>query len=453
MSASGLAYLLLNNNQATDNQSTPVAANPAPTSATSATTKTLNNGTTANASPLIIWGIFDRSDSLTPLFDQWSIETGIKVSYIEQEPSIFEPAVFNELAELDNGPDLLILPDRLAKRHRQQLVAIPENSLAQAYGLVPTKRLFRKVAPTPTNAQILDEYFLPFFNQTLAKQSEVYALPLAADNLGLFVNLDRLTKLGQSQPPLYWDEIQSLAQKHPDQKIINLGGTAGVPQATDLLYLLMAQNGTELFSQDLRTALFNQATVKANGELVDSGLEALGFWLSFNYQPPADRSAWQEWLSGELPIYVDYSYRIEELKQQNPKFRYTTASLPQIRDSARPLNLGQGMAMGITRQSQNKATALRLATWLTTRANAARYARSTERLPSQSSLVLDPTIRQPINQPFLNDLGITISLNTGREAELSKVTEQALELWRATGNLTQTLDQLTTLATAALRQL
>lgn len=447
-----MAYLLLNNNQSQQGQNSQPTA--VATSQNTASTKTTNQAQpNANGTPLIIWGIFDRSDSLTPLFDEWSAQSGIKVSYIEQEPSIFEPAVFNELAELDNGPDLLILPDRLAKRHRQQLVPLPENSLAEAYGLVPTKRLFRKVAPTPTNAQILDEYFLPFFSQTLARQSEVYTLPLASDNLGLFVNLDRLTKLGQSQPPLYWDEIQSLAQKNPDQKIVNLGGTAGVPQATDLLYLLMAQNGTELFSQDLRTALFNQATVKANGEPVDSGLEALGFWLSFNYQPPADRSAWQEWLSGELPIYIDYSYRIEELKQQNPNFRYTTASLPQIRDSARPLNLGQGMAMGITRQSQNKATALQLATWLTTRANAARYARSTERLPSQSSLVLDPTIRQPINQPFLNDLGITISLNTGREAELARVTEQALELWRATGNLTQTLDQLTTLATAALRQL
>jgi ABC-type glycerol-3-phosphate transport system substrate-binding protein len=208
-----------------------------------------------------------------------------------------------------------------------------------------------KVAPAPSvgdntiiNEQKFRNNLVDVAAQDFVLEGKVYGIPLSVDNLALYYNKDLFNQAGIALPPVTWNEfiadVIKLTSIDSFGSIVQSGASIGtaynINRSTDILSLIMLQNGTKM-TNDQGRASFDNAIYGSSSRGVYPGEEALNFYTQF----ANSRSPYYTWnpsmhysidafSEGTVAMMINYSWNIETIKAKSPKLNFAIASVPQF---------------------------------------------------------------------------------------------------------------------------
>jgi multiple sugar transport system substrate-binding protein len=135
-----------------------------------------------------------------------------------------------------------------------------------------------------------------------------------------------------------------------------MGTAYNVERSTDILSLLMLQDGAPMTDQN-GYATFNQLPEGYN-RAGSPAIEALNFYTSFA-SPATQAYTWnnkmpdslQSFENGQTAFFLGYAYQIPTIKTQAPKLNFGIASVPQI---SNPVNFANYWVDTVSKKSQHQ---------------------------------------------------------------------------------------------------
>lgn len=267
------------------------------------------------AAKLTVWGT-ENSQSFGTLVATYPYGT---VAYREINPANYQVDVLSALAA-GAGPDVLEIGNRDLAKWKSVLAPFPTSSAA--FGLLQISQLFPDVV-----------------KQDFVSGGQIYGLPLSIDTLVMVYNEDLFNSAGIASPPKTWNDFDLDVEK---LRVINAGGQitqaaaaiggseANIPNAPDILSLLMLQNGTQM----------NDAN-SVNGV----GLRAFNFYLQFaNAASPyytwndAMGNAFDSFAAGKTAIVFAYQADLATIRAKAPFLHFGVAPTPQAEGASVSVN-------------------------------------------------------------------------------------------------------------------
>ncbi|MFA6383641.1 MAG: extracellular solute-binding protein [Parcubacteria group bacterium] len=282
---------------------------------------------------LEIWGLFDDSDTFLGTFEayQKSNPNVLSISYKKLSPDTYKKELVEALAS-GQGPDIFLIQNTWLPSFMDKITPVTADIL--------TEQKFRSDFVDVVAADFID-------------QGKIYAVPLSVDTLGLYYNKDLFNQAGITSPPATWDDfaedVKKLTKIDGIGRIQQAGAAIGtaynINRSTDVLTLLMLQNGTKMTDDRQSRALFDQGGGKrdSNGKSVIPGLETLNFYTQFakagtfytwNKEMHYSTDAFSE---NNLAMMLNYSWQIPTIRNKAPKLNFAVAPIPQLNPST-PIN-------------------------------------------------------------------------------------------------------------------
>jgi multiple sugar transport system substrate-binding protein len=296
--------------------------------------KTETSTTTAKNVTLTYWGLWEPSELMLSLFKEYeTANPGVKIEYIKQSHKEYRERLQTAVAS-GSGPDLFRFHASWTPMLRSELSSLP------------------------TSVMSVSEYqstFYPVAYNQLQLSGQIVGIPLGYEGLTLFYNKD-VFKTAGAQPPTTWAELRTLANQLTVRSgaQIQRGGAAlgtatNVEHFSDILGLLMLQNGADLTAP-------NSAEAR----------DALTFYTNF---AKADK-VWDESLPsstvafarGEAAMMLAPSWRAYEVMAINPELQFGMASVPKLSDTR--MGWASYWAEGVSAQSKSKDEAWKLLKYL-----------------------------------------------------------------------------------------
>jgi multiple sugar transport system substrate-binding protein len=279
---------------------------------------------TAQAMTLNVWGTDNKKvfDNLITYYTQYN--SAAKITYTQIDPTDYENELLRAFAE-GNGPDVFEIGNRSLPKWRSALAELPE-AYASQFGTLQMQNDFPSVVQSD------------FMSGATVTSTGIYALPLSIDTLAMFYNKDLFDSVGIASPPTTWDDFETDVQK---LRILNAGGQitqagaalggseTSIPNAPDILSLLMLQNGTQMVSADLSSAKFA-------GDSTSAGVSAFNFYLQFAnaaspYYTWNDNmgSNIQSFVNKQVAIIFGYHDTLGTIRAKAPFMDVGIAAVPQ----------------------------------------------------------------------------------------------------------------------------
>lgn len=307
-----------------------------------------NNKLAGVRGTVVVWGTFDDHvpafTSMVADFNQ-QYQGSIVLNYQYHDAKSFDNDIIEALAA-GKGPDVLLLPDDLVLRHSNKIQTIPYTTMDQ--------RTFKD-----TFIDAAEIYLRP---------EGVLALPFAVDPLVLYWNRDIFANASLALPPKFWDEVlvmtPGLTRRDRDQNIVQsaiaLGEFVNVHRAKDILAMLFLQVGNPIVSVVSGRPEASLAGNMAGGDAVRGAESALRFYVDFT-NPLKSIYTWNrsrgdsrdEFINGNLAMYLDYASTYRELKTKNPHLNFDVAPVPQPRDARSQITIGKVYGLAAMKTSKN----------------------------------------------------------------------------------------------------
>jgi multiple sugar transport system substrate-binding protein len=173
----------------------------------------------------------------------------------------------------------------------------------------------------------------------VVRDGKIVALPLSVDTLALYYNRDLLNAANIPEPPTTWTQFQEnvtkLTKIGQNNSILKAGAAIGtsknVERASDILNLLMMQNGVQMVD-DRGVASFGY---EAGGSFLAE--DAIRFYTDFA-NPLKQVYTWNEkqqnsfnaFVNGKAAFFFGYSYHAPLIKAASPKLNFSITQVPQI---------------------------------------------------------------------------------------------------------------------------
>lgn len=315
-----------------------------------------------NANKVIVWS-FENSDVWQPIKrDFESQNKGMTLVYQQQAlDSNYETRVLNSILSTQK-PDIWAMPNDWVYRHKDKLLPMPD-TLAQSINM--------------------DNDFVPAIKQSVMFDNKIYALSPSAEPLmvyyrdDIFQNTlqdkqnqidstdraarDRLDAL-LNEPPKIWSDFSETVKLLTVKNGAGISqsglafGTPGIPNADEILYLLMLQNETDIVSDNLLLTTFNLPKTTSVGANDIPGQRALEFYTSFA-DPKSANYSWNDTLgnavdafgTGKTAMIFGYSSLQNVLLQKYPDLRYRKAFVPQVsNDTEKITDFARFTAYGVS---------------------------------------------------------------------------------------------------------
>ncbi|MFA5184534.1 MAG: sugar ABC transporter substrate-binding protein [Patescibacteria group bacterium] len=313
--------------------------------------KITNQDTQEAMKPITItyWRVFDSQDAFQDIITKYkALHPFVTIEYRKLRYEEYEKELLNALAE-DRGPDVFSIHNTWLEKYQTKLAPMPE-TITMAYPVV--KGTVKKEVVTElrtTNSLTLKELKDNFVDavsyDVILSDGKIYGLPLSVDTLAMYYNKDLFNNAGISQAPQYWNkeflqDVKKLTKQDQKQGIIQagvaLGGAANINRASDILSVLMMQNGAVMLD-DSRQVAFHKIPAINKENNYNPGLEALRFYTDFS-NPVKESYSWNDslpnslemFISGNLAVMFSYSYDLPTIKARAPKLNFSVAKLPQI---------------------------------------------------------------------------------------------------------------------------
>lgn len=358
---------------------------------------------------LTYWRVFDESDAFQEIIAKYkTLHPFINIEYRKLRYEEYEAELLNALAE-DRGPDIFSIHNTWVKKYQSKLAPLPE-TITMVYPVV--KGTFKKETVSElmttrslTPIEIKDSFVDVVGRDAILEDGKVYGLPLSVDTLAMFYNKDLFNSAGISQIPQYWNkeflqDIKKLTrfdnEKNITQAGIALGGSTNISRFSDILSVLMMQNGATMIN-DNRQVVFNQMPAITKDKNYNPGIEALRFYTDFS-NPQKESYAWNNnlpnslemFIGGNLAIMFGYSYNIDTIKAQAPKLNFSVASLPQIEgNSANNINFANYWLETVSKKSKHQNEAWDFIQFITKEEQAKIYLAKTKYPTALRSLIKD----------------------------------------------------------------
>jgi len=195
--------------------------------------------------------------------------------------------------------------------------------------------------------------FYPVATANLRSGADFLGIPLMMDTLALYYNED-IFQTYEKEPPTTWEELRELATalttKDENGRIlvagVALGATSNVDHWSDILGLLMFQNGADLTAP--------AACSQKGEEKICLGADALTFYTLFKKvdkvwdetMPPSTMA----FVGGKLAMYFAPSWRVFNIKEINPELRFKVVPVPQV--SGENITWASFWVEGVAKKSQ-----------------------------------------------------------------------------------------------------
>lgn len=317
----------------------------------------VTNNASSAVGQVVIWGPLDASVFSSELHLAAEDDPRYsQVSYVQKDPSTYVEDLTKALAE-GSGPDLFLMTQDAVVRDAGKAYIIPYTTL-----------------PKDQFENAFVQASSPFLSQ-----GGIVGLPLLADPLVMFWNRDILGSGGYAQPPAYWDEISTLAQKivqrddisgNVTRSAVALGEYRNVDHAKDLIALLVMQAGGAITARDNGGQVIPVLSARSTGASGQAGESALRFYTEFADPSKSDYSwnrskpdALSAFAAGDLALYFGYASEAQTIQRLNPNLNFSVAPMPQVR-GASAISVAHIYALAAARTSHNLPGALTVATLL-----------------------------------------------------------------------------------------
>ena len=251
------------------------------------------------------WGLWENDATVRGVIADFEAKNPkIKVSYTKQSPRQYRERLSAAIAR-GEGPDLF--------RFHNTWVAMMASDLA----------------PVPKSVMTPEEFagaFYPVAKNDLVAGGAIYGIPLMMDGLGLYINEELFAKAGVSEP-VTWEDVLTIVPKLTVKdgptittSAIALGTTGNVENWSDILGLMMLQNGANL--------------VGLSGKEAE---ETLLFYRKFA-DPVDPMYTWNETLDnsiyafaiGKVAMILAPSWRAFDVRQISSGLRFKIVPVPQL---------------------------------------------------------------------------------------------------------------------------
>ncbi len=301
---------------------------------------------------LNIWGVWDDSSDWQEIINSYqALHPYITINYSKIRYEEYEQMLLEGWAT-DTGPDIFAIPNSwIASYSTKFLSPMPASTSVSYY--TTEKVLFKtetkidpRTEPSLNAAAINRDYIDSVYNDIILSGS-IYGLPMGINTLALYFNRDLLNQANIVQPPQTWSEFTNMVQNitllDDDDEIIRaaaaLGGYDNMPNVSDIVTLLMMQNGANM-AVNKKQALFNQAS--ASDPTYFPAREALRFYTDFS-NPNKSVYTWNnelpdalnEFASGKLAFLFAYPFQEAEIRSKAQGINYEVSSVPQINPNNR----------------------------------------------------------------------------------------------------------------------
>lgn len=251
------------------------------------------------------WGLWEDEATVSPLISDYeSQHPNVKITYVKQSKEDYRERLTNTLAKGTDGPDIFTFHNTWAPMYKNDLDVIP---------------------PTVMASQEYSQTFFPVVSSDLRTQNGLVGIPLGIDTIALFINTDIFATYGKTAPRT-WDDLRQTAldltikdqNGNITQSGVALGRTENVDNWQEVLALMMVQNGVNLTSMTP----------------TDRAQTALSFFTVFSNTD----HVWDETLppstvafaTGKTAMYFGPSWRVFDIKQQNPNLHFSVVPVPQL---------------------------------------------------------------------------------------------------------------------------
>lgn len=314
---------------------------------------------------LTYWRVYDGQDSFDEIIDAYKkLHPFITINYRKLRYSEYESELLNALAE-DRGPDIFSIHNTWTKKYLNKISPMPSD-ITMAYPVtkgtikkevIPELRTSKSIGLNDIKNNFADAVYqdavISVLNEkTKQYEQKVYGLPLSVDTLAMYYNKDLFNNAGIAEPPVFWNnefqqDVKKMTKQDNKGEIVQsgaaLGGSVNIERYSDILSVLMMQNGSVMMD-DGGQVLFNRIPTALKDQKYNPGLEALRFYSDFA-NPAKEVYSWNKNLNnslsmfaqGKLAVMFGYSYHLPTIKSQAPKLNFSIAKLPQIEGNT-PIN-------------------------------------------------------------------------------------------------------------------
>lgn len=336
---------------------------------------------------LEFWGSFDDPYTFSEIIRNFKKSyPNISIKYRNIPFDNYEETVIDALAA-GQGPDIWMIHSSWLPKHKDKLKPLPKEL---NYSLADFRKDFVDVA-----------------EKDLVDNGQIYALPLYVDTLALYYNKDLFNSAGISQPPKTWDEfiedVKLLTKVDKNNNILKSGAAMGtarnINRSTDILSLLMLQNGTKMINDTKTAASFSRAV---NGKL--AGENALSFYTDFA-DPTKQVYTWNNqqfysidaFFTEKTAMMINYSHHIKTIREKIPRLNFAIAPLPQL-DPEKRIDYASYFAPAVSASSKHPKEAWQFLLYLSSKQGATLYLNATQR----------PTARRDLIDLQKNDLDLGV---------------------------------------------
>lgn len=277
---------------------------------------------------LTYWGLWEPESIMREVIADWEKDhPNIKISYSQQSPKEYRERLQSALAR-GEGPDIFRFHNTWLPMLKNELEPVPAQVM---------------------DAATFERTFYPVAVSSLRSGANFLGVPLEIDTLALFYNQDIFTAAGAT-PPRTWDELRQLASaltlRDENGRIqragVALGTTGNIWHWSDILGLMMLQNGADL--------------TNPTGSLAE---DALTFYTIFS---KTDR-VWDETLpvsmlafaTGKTAMFFGFSWDVFEIKNINPELNFKIVPVPQLPGTE--ITWASFWVEGVAKKSEEKEAA------------------------------------------------------------------------------------------------
>jgi ABC-type glycerol-3-phosphate transport system substrate-binding protein len=246
------------------------------------------------------------------------------------------------------------------------------------------------------------------------------ALPLIVDPIVFYYNKDILKNESIVYPPKNWDELFVLNPTLTirdnggviSRSMIALGQYDNVNNAKDILATLLIQNDNPIVEKG---AFGYESVLDGNPlNLVVSPIQAvLTFFMEFSNSSDTAYS-WNRSLpdsldmftAGKLAFYIGRASELFKIESINPNLSFDVTEIPQIKNYTTRRTFGKIYAIAVSKKSGNMASALGVATLLSSGDNAKSFSIAAS-LPPASKPLLANKPKDPYLFTFFDSALIT----------------------------------------------
>lgn len=275
---------------------------------------------------LEVWGFGDDSYTFDKIFENYKKlnPTVTRISYKKLTVDTYKKELIDALAS-GQGPDIFLIHNDWLPSFSDKITPAPVEIL--------NEQKFRQDFPDVVSFDFLD-------------QGKAWAVPLSVDSLALYYNKDLFNAAGIATPPKDWDQfvddVSKLTEVDSTGEIIRSGAALGtaynINRSTDILNLLMFQNGTEI--ADSNGSIVLGQGKRVNGETTVPAENALSFYDSFA-KSGSSHYTWNKnmhysidaFSEGQVAMMFNYSWNIKTIENKAPKLNFAVAPVPQFKGS------------------------------------------------------------------------------------------------------------------------